>query len=108
MAICDLIAIPIVPDGEMLTSGVVSDAIAMGLGMLISSWEYLREAAGDAGIVCGDAVVQITDALNRLSVDDVDRAKHASLQLRRRRHSDSVTAPLIDFYEKVAAGSSRR
>jgi len=107
LAICDLIAIPIVPDGEMLTSGVVSDALAMGLGMLISSWEYLRESAGDAGIVCGDSVADVAGALNRLSVDDVERVKRASLTLRRRRHWDSVTGPLTNFYEKVSSDSTR-
>jgi len=102
LAMCDLIAIPIAPDGEMLTTGVVSDAVAMGLGMLISSWEYLSERAGEAGITCGDSSAEISDALSRLNIVEVERAQRASLRLREQRHWDKLSEPLVDFFKRVA------
>jgi hypothetical protein len=103
LAMCDLIAIPIAPDGEMLTTGVVGDAVGMGLGMLISSWEFLTETAGEAAILCGHTADEIAESLNRLTIDDVIRAKQASMRLREDCHWDQACTPLLEFYRRVQA-----
>jgi hypothetical protein len=103
LAICDLIAIPVAPDGEMLTTGLVSDALGMGLGMLISSWDFLDEVAGEAGILCGDTADEIAESLNRLVIDDVVKAKQASMTIREGRHWDQARIPLLEFYRIVLA-----
>ena len=108
LALCDLIALPIDPDGDMLTTGLAADAIGMGLGMLISDWGYLVETAGDAGIMCGHDADVIGAALDRLSVDDVRRAKSASALLRESRTWDGARGPLLEFYERVLAKHAAR
>ena len=106
LAICDLIAIPIAPEGEMLTTGLVSDALGMGLGMLISSWDYLTEIAGDAAIYCGNTANEIADSLNRLVIDDVVKARQASMRIRDERHWDHARVPMLEFYRRVLASGS--
>ena len=103
LAMCDLIAIPITPEGEMLTTGLVADAFAMGLGMLNSSWSFLAETTGDAGIFVGDTVEDITQSLNRLSQSDVEQAKRASLEIRERWNASSTGSQHLAFYERISA-----
>jgi hypothetical protein len=101
LAICDLVALPFNPDGEMLTSGLVSDAIAMGLGLLASDWGFLKETCGDASIACGHTPETVGECLNRLTVSDVVRAKAASRTLRETRSWESAREPILKFYRGV-------
>lgn len=101
LAICDLIALPFDPDGEMLTSGFVSDANAMGLGLLVSDWEFLRETCGDAAIACGHTAETVAECLNKLTVSDVQAAKEASLSLRETRSWETAREPILEFYRSV-------
>lgn len=106
LAICDLIAIPIAPEGEMLTTGLTSDALGMGLGMLISSWDFLSEIAGEAGILCGDTASEVAESLNRLVIDDVVKAKEESMLIREEHHWDKARAPLLEFYRLVQSNGN--
>jgi hypothetical protein len=103
LAMSDLLAMPITPDGEMLTTGLVGDAFAMGLGMLNSSWKFLTETTADAGIFCGDTVSEIAQSLNRLSEADVVRAKQASLRMREERSWSNTGLQHLAFYERLHA-----
>jgi hypothetical protein len=103
LAMCDLLAMPITPDGEMLTTGLVGDAFGMGLGMLNSSWNFLTETTADAGIFCGDTVNEIAQSLNRLSESDVAHAKRASLRIREHRNWSNTGSQHLAFYERMHA-----
>lgn len=103
LAMCDLLALPIVPDGEMLTTGLVGDALGMGLGMLNSSWSFLAETTADAGILCGDTVSDIAQSLNRLSEPDVAKAKEACLRVRENRNWSHTGGEHLAFYERIHA-----
>lgn len=101
LAMCDLLAIPVAPDGEMLTTGLVGDAIGMGLGNLLSSWNFLSETAGQVGIVCGDTIDEIANSLNHLTKADVERVKLASRQSRKHRHPDIACTQILGFYLRL-------
>lgn len=101
LAMCDLLAMPIAPDGEMLTTGLVSDAFGMGLGMLNSSWSFLTEVTADAGMFCGDTVDEIARFMNRLTQSDVTRMKRASLRIRGERNWAKLAEQHLAFYERV-------
>ena len=103
LAICDLIALPIDPDGEMLTTGFVPDAFAMGLGILASEWEFLRETCGDAAIACGHTPESVAQCLDQLTVDQVRAAREASRKLRESRDWESARQPVVEFYRNVKA-----
>jgi hypothetical protein len=103
LAMCDLLAMPITPDGEMLTTGLVGDAFGMGLGMLVSSWNFLTETTADAGIFCGDTVNEIAQSLNRLSESDVAQAKRASLRIRKDRTWSNTGSQHLAFYKRLRA-----
>ena len=85
----------------MLTSGLVSDAIAMGLGLLASDWGFLEETCGGAAIACGHTPETVAACLNRLSVSAVVRAKAASRTLRENRSWESAREPILKFYRSV-------
>jgi glycosyltransferase involved in cell wall biosynthesis len=101
LAMCDLLALPITPDGEMLTTGLVPDAFGMGLGMLISSWNFLIETTQDAGIHCGDGALEIARSLDRLSEGDVLLSKSASVRIRDDRNWTNAGAQHLAFYERI-------
>ena len=101
LAICDLIALPFDPDGEMLTSGFVSDAVGMGLGLLVSDWGFLKETCGDAAISCGNTPETVAECLNGLTVSDVRVAKDASRTLRAKRSWETAREPILNFYQSV-------
>jgi hypothetical protein len=101
LALCDLIALPIDSDGEMLTTGILTDALAMGCGVLSSEWEYLRETAGLVSIPCGHTVETIVACLNSLDVSNVARVRKASEEIRPLFEWSSAHEPVLLFYEKV-------
>lgn len=102
LAICDLIALPIDPNGEMLTTGFVPDAFAMGLGILSSDWEFLRETCGEAAIPCGHTPDSVATCLDQLTVADVRAAQEASRRLRESHDWESVRQPVAEFYHNVS------
>jgi len=53
----------------MLTTGTIGDAIGAGIPALCSSWGYLREAMGDAGIYYGDSRDELTACIDSLTPD---------------------------------------
>ena len=103
LAVCDLVALPFDPDGEMLATGVAADVIGMGLGALITDWPYLTETFGDAGIPMGSTVADMSAALDGLDPATVARAKLASERLREAHGWDAVGARTMELYEAVLA-----
>lgn len=61
----------------MLTTGTIGDAIGVGIPAICSSWGYLREAMGDAGIYYGDTREELTACLDSLDADTLAAARAA-------------------------------
>ncbi len=81
LAALDALALPFDPEGQMLTTGVVGDAVGLGLPTLVSDWPFLVEALGDAGIPVGSTPQSIAAALEALTADQLDVAAAASRAL---------------------------
>lgn len=103
LAICDLIALPFDPDGEMLTTGLVADAFAMGRGILSSDWGFLSETCRDAAILCGHTPSSVAACLDQLTVGDVRTVQEASRTLRESHDEESIRQPVLELYRKVCA-----
>ena len=58
----------------MLTTGIVADAIGLGLASLVSDWGYLDEALGPAGIFYGSTVEELTACIDGLTNDELRSA----------------------------------
>jgi hypothetical protein len=101
LRVCDVISIPYQEDGEMLTTGVITSAVEAGIGILRTDWPFLKEVAGDVGIYIGSDVGSFTAGLSHLTVDDVERAKRASLELRRASNWRTTAQEYGKFYESV-------
>jgi glycosyltransferase involved in cell wall biosynthesis len=80
LAVIDVLVMPF-DDGEMLTTGTVGDAVGLGLPSLLSSWPYLAEALGDAGIRYGSSVSDLGRCIDALDTQQLERARRAALRL---------------------------
>jgi len=101
VAACDAIALPFDPDGDMLATGTVFDAIGVGIPALVSDWPFLTETLGDAGVRVGHRAGDIAAALDRLHADDLTVAGSRMDDLR----SDYEWQPIADatfaLFERV-------
>jgi len=76
----DVLAFPIA-QGDLLTTGVVGDAVAFGMPGLITSWDFLSESLQDAGIPMGDSQEEMTAAINALSLEQIKSGAAAARAL---------------------------
>jgi glycosyltransferase involved in cell wall biosynthesis len=101
----DALVMPFDPDGEMLTTGTIGDALAHGLPTIASSWGFLTEQLGDAAITYGrteDDLLRCLEALDRESL----AAAGAAAVRRRPSHRWSHIADLT-FAELDRLGGTR-
>src|SRR5690606_23598995 len=89
----DALVMPFDPDGEMLTTGTIGDALGFGLPTLASSWQFLTEELGDAAITYGRTEDDLVACLDTLDRSALDEAAAAAVQ-RRPRHEWSAIAEL--------------
>ncbi len=101
LAACDVLAFPFDPDGDMLATGTVADAIGVGIPALVSDWSFLTEMLGDAGIPCGHRAPDITRTLDGLTRADIDSARTAMSALRPRFDWEPLATRTADLFERV-------
>ena len=82
LAAIDAIVMPFDPDGEMLTSGLVADAIGFGIPAIASSWPFLAESLGAAAITYGSTEDELLDQIERLDRAALEAARAAAVALR--------------------------
>lgn len=102
MQALDVLVFPIQP-GELLTSGVVGDAVAAGLPSLISDWDFLSETLGDAGIAYGRTRDDLTACLNRLSATDLARSAEAARRLQPVYARERVAEQLLELVTELGS-----
>jgi hypothetical protein len=105
LATADVLAMPFDPDGDMLTTGVVGDAIGMGLPAIVSSWPYLTETMGPAGLVY-DSPDALGSLLENLSQEQVDVAARAACARRPDLAWPAISQRLFDAL--IATGAIKR
>jgi len=99
----DALLFPIRP-GDLLTSGVVGDAIGAGLPSLVSDWEFLAEMLGAAAICYGATAADLTRCLEAVSAADLDRAGAAARALQPQCDPERVAALTLDLLREVGSG----
>jgi glycosyltransferase involved in cell wall biosynthesis len=68
LATIDALVMPFAPDGAMITTGTIADAIGLGIPVIATRWGYLVEELGDAALAyfsTEDDLVRAIDALDR-------------------------------------------
>lgn len=75
LAAIDLLILPFSPDTRMLTTGVIADAIAMGIPCARTSWGYLAETLGSNAIFMGDTPTETRHFLESLSQSEIKKFK---------------------------------
>jgi hypothetical protein len=104
LSACDALAMPFDPDGDMLATGTVFDAIGTGIPALCSTWSYLTETLGDAAVVVGTRSDEVAAALDALDDDTLRAARDATLSRREALRWDDVAARTEALFEDVVAG----
>ena len=78
----DALVMPFDPDGDMLATGTVGDAVAAGLPVLASEWSFLAEALGDAALTYGRTEDDLLASLETLDRAELAHAAAAARALR--------------------------
>ena len=104
LAACDAIALPFDPEGEMLATGTIADAIGLGIPTLVSDWPFLTEMLGTAGIPTGHTANEIATALGRLDRATLDAAAAATADLGDRFDWAPLAQRTADLFERVVLG----
>jgi glycosyltransferase involved in cell wall biosynthesis len=108
LAVCDVLALPFDPAGEMLATGTAADALGLAKPVLISDWEYLTEVFGDAAIPCGHTAVSVTACLDTLTVAALAAAA-VSMTARREQYDwSTIAARTYDLFEDVVEQARAR
>ncbi len=87
----------------MLTTGVVADAIGVGLPSLASDWGYLREALGPAGIYYGSTVSDLAACIDALSDEDLATAGAAASARQADTDWSAIAETTYNFIETLVA-----
>jgi glycosyltransferase involved in cell wall biosynthesis len=104
LAACDMLALPFDPDGDMIATGTVFDAIAAGIPALVSSWPYLTEVLGDAGVRTGIAPDEVAATLDALDGETVATARAAVAELRAATEWSASAEATLALFEELFAG----
>jgi hypothetical protein len=97
----DVLALPFGDGGRMLTTGVVGDAVGLGVPALVSSWPYLSEALGGAGLAMGDSVDEMATALDDLTPEAVADGAAAARMLQDASSWERAAELTLDLFEVV-------
>lgn len=103
LAAIDLVVFPFAPDAQMLTTGVFGDAIGAGLPALVTSWGFLIEVMGPAGIPMGDSPADWTAAIDALDSATIGAAADAAVARQPLYDWSHLAAETRTFLEDVAA-----
>jgi glycosyltransferase involved in cell wall biosynthesis len=101
LAACDALALVFDPDGDMLATGTVADALGLGLPVLGSGWGYLSEVLGDAMIPCGHTPASIAAAIDALTPERLAAAGAAMHALRADFEWAAIAARTADLFDRV-------
>ena len=101
LAACDVLAMPFHPDGEMLATGTVFDALGLALPVLRSDWSFLTEVLGDAGIPVGHTAASVAAALDALDDDTLARARAAAAVRRDALAWDLIAARTYTLFDDI-------
>lgn len=102
LAAIDVLVFPIAA-GDLLTSGVVGDAIGAGLPALVSDWPFLAEVLGDAGIPYGSTAADLTARLATLSAAALRRAAEHAVALRDGCSRERVAEQTLALLDQVGS-----
>jgi len=100
----DALVMPFDPDGEMLTTGTIGDALGFGLPTIGSSWTFLTESLGDAGITYGRTEDDLVECLNALTREQLETTADAARRLQPEREWDPIAE--LTYAALDALGSS--
>ena len=105
LSACDLLALAFDPDGEMLATGTVADAIGVGIPTLASDWGFLVEYLGDTRIAIGDAsAAAVRSAIEQLDTTTIGDLQAHMIGLRERFDWKAIAARTFIEFERARLG----
>jgi glycosyltransferase involved in cell wall biosynthesis len=101
---CDALVFPFDPDGDMLATGTVFDAIGLGMPSLASSWGFLTEVLGAAAIPCGHTPESIAACIDGLTEERLTEAATAARALRAELEWEPIAERTLALFDRVVLG----
>jgi hypothetical protein len=98
--VCDLLIAAHTGD-TYLTSGLVGDAVALGLTMLVPEWEYFREIMGPAALYHDNTLAGLTRALRELTPAQVQSAQAHSRALQDAYSPHRLAGQLLGIFQNL-------
>jgi hypothetical protein len=101
--LCDLMVAAHTGD-TYLTSGLIGDAMAMDIPMLVPHWEFFDEILGDAALYHGNTLESLTQTFRTLTPEMVAAARHKSIALAPRYAPEALGPKLGQYLREVRLG----
>jgi hypothetical protein len=101
--LCDLMVAAHTGD-TYLTSGLMADAMAMDIPMLVPHWEFFDEILGDAALYHDNTLEGLTQTFRRLTPQMVAAARQKSTQLKPRYAPSTLGPTLAQYLREVRLG----
>jgi len=101
LAFLDVLLFPIRPDGTMLTTGLIGDAIAVAKPAIVSDWPFLTETFGDAAIVFGSDAAGLSRCLAGLDLATLDDRSNAMRALQDEYAWERSAEATVGLFEEV-------
>jgi hypothetical protein len=107
LAAIDVLALPL-DGGTYLTTGQVADAVGAGIPALVSTWPYLHEVLGEAGIPYGRTADDLTATLESLDEPTLAAARAALPERQAALDWSALAEPTFQLLDEVAARAAAR
>jgi glycosyltransferase involved in cell wall biosynthesis len=101
LAFIDILLFPIRPDGTMLTTGLVGDAIAVAKPAIVSDWPFLTETFGDAAIEFGSDAAGLSRCLAELDLSTLDDRSVAMRALQPEYAWERSAEATLELFEEL-------
>ncbi len=99
-AICDVLLAAHTGD-TYLTSGLIADAVAAGVAMLVPDWPFFKEIMGEAAIYHDNTPAGIAHVIANLSRERVEEAKAATRALYDRYDFATLAPQVLDVFRQL-------
>lgn len=101
--VCDVLVAAHTGD-TYLTSGLVADAVGLGITMLVPDWAFFREIMGEGALYHDNTAAGLERAIAGLTVEKVELAKQASRGLYQRYDYRTLSPRILAAFRALARG----
>jgi hypothetical protein len=84
-----------------LTSGIVADAVGLGIPLLAPRWAFFEEILGDAAFYHNNTPQNLAELLDRLQPDDIEAGSASVVRLQTKCEWTAIRCKTKAFYDQL-------